>query len=460
MSDARQDERIAAIREKIKGLPKNPGVYLFKDSLGRVLYVGKAVDLRSRVSSYFQNTAELAASRGPHIVQMTEQVVDIDWIECDSEVDALLQENRLIKDIQPSYNERLRDDKTFPYLEITIKDDYPGVYVTRNPNPDSKLYGPFISAAGLRAAVSALQKAFRFRTCGLDIQEDDPNRKFFRPCILFNIGQCTAPCGARISQEEYRKNIQRLIKFMGSKRSVVLRQMMQEMDQASQEMRFEDAARLRDQIKALESLSLAGDVDLDVQPEVFRIDPGRGLERLGEILELSTTPRIIEGIDIANLQGQDSVGSLVCFIDGRPFKNSYRRFKIQEVEGQDDYAMIREVIRRRYREAAKGEELYPDIILIDGGLGQLHAALDAFAEMDVRPATVISLAKREEEIYTRAASAPLRLPRNDDALRLLQAVRDEAHRFAQHYHHILRRKRVFGADEKQLGKRRRKGGSI
>jgi excinuclease ABC subunit C len=458
MSDPNTEARITIIREKIKALPKNPGVYLFKDAQGRVLYVGKAVDLRSRVASYFQDSADLAASRGPHIVQMVEQVVDIDWIECDTEVDALLQENRLIKDIQPPYNERLRDDKTFPYLEITMQDDFPAVYVTRNPRSDSKLYGPFVSVAGLRAAVNAMQKAFRFRTCGLDIHEEDTGRKFFRPCILFNIGRCTAPCGARISQEEYRKNIQRLINFMGSSRRVVLRQMVAEMEQASKDLRFEDAARLRDQVKALQSLSMAGDVDLDVQPEIFRIDPGKGLERLGEILGLADVPRIVEGIDIANLQGQESVGSLVCFIDGKPFKNGYRRFRIKQVQGQDDYAMIREVIQRRYREAAKGAELYPDIILIDGGLGQLHAALDAFADVDVKPPMVISLAKREEEIYIRAAAAPLRLPRSDAALRLLQSVRDEAHRFAQHYHHILRRKRVFGEDDKAAGRRRRKGG--
>ncbi len=370
MSDANQDTRVATIREKIKELPKAPGVYLFKDSLGRVLYVGKAVDLRSRVSSYFQNGADLATTRGPHIVQMVEQVVDIDWIECDTEVDALLQENRLIKDIQPPYNESLRDDKTFPYLEITIKDDFPAVYVTRNPQPRQQALRP----------VRRRQRPARRRQRhaeGLQVphlRPGHPRRRpqpqFFRPCILFNIGQCTGPCGARISRDEYRKNIKRLIKFLGSKRSVVLRQMNQEMDQASREMRFEDAARLRDQIKALESLSMAGDVDLDIQPEVFRIDPGKGLERLGEVLGLTSAPRIVEGIDIANLQGQESVGSLVCFIDGKPFKNSYRRFKIKTVEGQDDYAMIREVIQRRYREAAKGEELYPDVILIDGGLGQ------------------------------------------------------------------------------------------
>jgi len=447
MSDQQPDARIVALKEKIKALPKAAGVYLFKDTLGRVLYVGKAKDLRARVSSYFQEGANLAASRGPEIARMIEQTVDLDWIECDSEVDALLQENRLIKDIQPQYNERLRDDKTFPYLEITVKDDFPGVYVTRKPRPEgSKLYGPFVSVSGLRAAVNALQKAFQFRTCHLDIRDDDEKRRFFRPCLLYSIGQCTAPCAAYVSKEQYRKDIQRLIKFLGSKRSVVLRQMRREMEAAAKDLRFEDAAHLRDQIKALESLSLAGDPDLDVQPEVFYIDPSKGLERLGEMLGLDSTPRIIEGIDIANIHGQEACGSLVCFIDGKPFKPGYKRFRIKSVEGIDDYAMIREVICRRYRLASEGEELYPDLILIDGGLGHLHAALEAFREMDIRPPMVLSLAKREEEIFIQGRDEPVKLARNDDALRLLQQVRDEAHRFAQHYHHILRRRRVLEQD--------------
>jgi len=448
MTQQDRESRIAAIKEKIKSLPRSPGVYLFKDSLGRVLYVGKAKDLRSRVASYFQDSANLLATRGPEIAHMIEQAVDFDWIECDSEVDALLQENRLIKDIQPPYNERLRDDKTFPYLEITIKDDFPGVYVTRKPRPQgSKLYGPFVSASGLRAAVNALQKVFKFRTCTLDIRTDDDKRRFFRPCLLYSINQCSAPCADRISKEDYRKDIQRLIKFLGSKRSVVLRQLEREMNQAAKELRFEDAARLRDQIKAIQALSLSGDPDLDVQPEVFFIDPTKGLEKLADLLGLDSPPRIIEGIDIANIHGQEACGGLVCFIDGRPFKAGYRRFRIKTVEGIDDYAMIREVVTRRYRHAADGEELYPDVILIDGGLGHLHAALEAFREMDIRPPMVMSLAKREEEIFTQFHPEPIKLPANDEALRLLQQVRDEAHRFAQHYHHLLRRKRVLEDDQ-------------
>ncbi len=441
------DPRIAALREKIALFPKSPGVYLMKDAAGVVLYVGKAKDLRARVASYFQDSADLLGSRGPEIAHMAAKVVDIDFLECETEVDALLTENRLIKDIQPTYNERLRDDKSFPYLEITTGDDFPGVFVTRTPRiKGSKLYGPFTSAGTLREAVNALQKVFRFRTCELDIRADDDKRRFFRPCLLHSINQCTAPCADRISREAYAEDIERLKKFLSSKRSVVLRQMERDMQAAAARQEFEQAARLRDQIKALSSLSMAGDPRDDVQPEVFYIDPKAGLERLAKVLELDAPPRIIEGVDIANLQGGESVGSLVCFIDGLAVKSGYKRFRIRSVEGQDDYAMIREVITRRYRHAGEGEELYPDVVLIDGGLGQLHAALEAFAEMFIRPPMVISLAKREEELYIQARSRPIKLARNDPGLRLLQSVRDEAHRFAQHYHHILRRKRMFDED--------------
>lgn len=456
-----------ALANRIRHLPKSPGVYLFKDRKGTVLYIGKAKDLRSRVSSYFQKSANLMATRGPEIAMMVAQVADVDFLDCETEVDAMLQENRLIKDIQPPYNERLRDDKTFPYLEITTGDDFPGVYVTRSPRPKgSKLYGPFTSASGLRDAVNAMQKVFKFRTCELDIVDGDESRRYFRPCLLHAINQCTAPCADLIDRDTYRRDIDRLRRFLGSKRSVILRQLNKEMEAAAAEMRYEEAARLRDQIKALQSLALSGDVQADVQPEVFYIDPQEGLVKLGDLLNMDHPPRTIEGIDIATLQGGESVGSLVCFIDGKPFKNGYRRFKIKTVEGVDDYAMIREVVMRRYRHAADGEELYPDVILIDGGLGQLHAAMGAFDEMNIHPPMVISLAKREEEIYIQAKSSPVRLSRNNPALRILQQVRDEAHRFAQHYHHILRRKQTFEEDvaagrrpPKVVGKKRRGKGT-
>jgi excinuclease ABC subunit C len=449
--DALADDaaRVERIRERIAQFPKAPGVYLMKDSKGRVLYVGKAKDLRARVLSYFRDSADLLKTRGPDIARMVALAADIDFLECETEVDALLQENRLIKDIQPPHNVQFKDGKTYPYLEITTGDDFPGVYVTRQPRPTgSKLYGPFISVTALRDAVNALQKVFKYRTCELEIREGDDKRRFFRPCLLYAIRQCTAPCGDKIGRAEYRRDIERLKRFMASKRSVVLREMEKEMKAAAEALQFEEAARIRNRIKAIRKLALSGDATEDVQPEAFHVDPRKGLERLTAVLELEQVPRIIEGIDIANLQGEESVGALVCFIDGKPLKSGYKRFRIKTVQGQDDYAMIREVVARRYRHAAEGEELYPDVILIDGGLGQLHAALEACSEAFVRPPMVVSLAKREEELYTQARQRPMRLPRNDPALRLLQQVRDEAHRFAQHYHHILRSRRQFDEDIK------------
>ncbi|MFQ5590635.1 MAG: UvrB/UvrC motif-containing protein [Phycisphaerae bacterium] len=450
-------QRLETIRKHISGFPHAPGVYLMKDAAGRVLYIGKAKELRSRVASYFQPSADLLNTRGPDICRMVEKVIDIDYLECETEVDALLKEARLIKDIQPPHNAQLKDDKTFPYLEITTRDDFPGVFVTRTPRiKGSKLYGPFAVAAAIRDAVNALQKVFKFRTCDLDIKDGDESRRFFRPCLLHAIKRCTAPCADLISREEYRKDINRFKKFLASKRSVAVRQMTKEMETAAGQLRFEEAAKLRDQIKAIKGIELAGDVREDAQPEVFYVEPRKGLEKLGDLLGMESPPRSMECIDIAHLQGEANVGGLVCFIDGKPFKPGYRRFRIGTVEGVDDYAAIREVITRRYRYAADGEELYPDVILIDGGLGQLHAGLEAFSEMNVRPPMVISLAKREEEIYIRPKSAPIRLPRNNEALRLLQAMRDEAHRFAQHYHHTVRKKKVFDQETGRARKRRRK----
>ncbi|MCP4709963.1 MAG: excinuclease ABC subunit UvrC, partial [Planctomycetes bacterium] len=372
-----------------------------------------------------------------------EKVIDVGYLECDSEVNAILHESRLIKDIQPPYNSRQTDDKTFPYLEITSQFDYPGVYVTREPGKKSKLYGPFTSVGDLRRVVQVLQRVFRFRTCHLDIETNDDKRRFFRPCILHDIKQCSAPCGDRISREEYRKDISRFKRFLESQRSDLLRQMNQEMTEKAEIKNYEEAARLRDEIRALEKLDDRGKVDEHVQPELFQIDPQSGLDRLAELLHREESIRTIEGVDIAHIQGQEAVGALVCFIDGRPFKNGYRRYRIREVEGIDDYAMIQEVLRRRYRKAGVHGEIFPDVILIDGGLGQLHAAADAFREMPFKPPVIMSLAKKDEILYRVGNDNPIKLPRHDAALRLLQYIRDESHRFAQHYFHILQKKNTF-----------------
>jgi excinuclease ABC subunit C len=436
-------DRFEAIREKIKDFPTGPGLYFMKDPADKVLYIGKAKNLRSRVASYFQQAADLAASRGPKIIEMLSKVETLDFLETETEVAAMLQEARLIKDIHPPYNTDLVDDKTFPYLEITTSENFPGIYITRKPNPHSRLFGPFASAKDLRAVFVELQKIFKFRSCKLDIRVDDEKRKFFRPCILYSIKQCTAPCGEKISKNEYKRIIKDLVKFLRSKRSTVLRQLKKQMAEAAAATKYEKAAMFRDRIRLIERLDRRGTPDEDVQPEVFAADPAEALEKLQLLLQSPQPVRIIEGIDVANIGGAEAVGSLVKFIDGRPFKSGYRRFKIKTVKGIDDYAMIAEVVRRRYKYALHGEELWPDLILIDGGLGHLHAAQTALKEMKAPPVKIAAIAKREEEIYLQGNSKSLKLPRHSPVLKLLQYIRDEAHRFAQHYFHILRRKKLL-----------------
>jgi excinuclease ABC subunit C len=433
--------------EKVKDFPAAPGVYLFKDAQGRVIYVGKAKNLRNRAGHYFTK----AAAEDTRTADLVRLIADIDYLQAHTEVDALLMEARLVKDIQPRFNVDLKDDKSFPYLQIRIREEFPRVEFTRNPRSRGvKLYGPFTSAKGLRYAIQVLQRIFQFRTCSLDIKEADPRWRWFRPCILHSIRQCTAPCNFRITKEEYRRQIRALMLVLEGKKDELIVEMKQQMKEAAEALLFEKAARLRDDIQALENLGKRGDVERDVQPEVFALEPKKGLVGLRKILGLSATPRTIEGIDIAHLGGQDMVASLVTFIDGLPFKPGYRRYRIKSVEGVDDFASIREVVTRRFRERAPGvatpglgeERIFPDVLLIDGGKGQLNAALDAFRMLDVQPPTLLSLAKREEAIYQPGDAEPLRLGRHAAALRLLQYVRDEAHRFAQHYHHILRRKKL------------------
>ncbi|TWT88608.1 UvrABC system protein C [Pseudobythopirellula maris] len=438
-----QAEFFERAREKVRSkFPKTPGVYLFQDEKGRVLYVGKAKNLRARAGSYFLK----AAAEDPRTMGLVKAAYEIDYLDAESEVDALLMESRLIKDILPRFNRDLRDNKSFPYLQITTHEDFPRVEITREPKSSSaKLYGPFTSVGALRGALQALQKAFKFRTCSLDIEDGDERWRWFRPCLLASIDQCTAPCNLRVSKEDYRKDIARLRTFLEGGRKKLLKEMREEMALASKELKFEKAAKLRDEINALERLKERGDLEEHEQPEVFYVDPKKGVTGLQKVLGLAEPPRVIEGVDIAHLGGGETVASLVRFIDGMPFKPGYRRFRIREVDGVDDYASIREVVSRRYGGLKEMDEIFPDLLLIDGGKGQLAKGMEAFEQLGVAPpTTVISLAKKEELVYRPGESEPLRLSRHAFALRLLQYVRDESHRFAQHYHHLLRSKRTLG----------------
>ena len=401
---------------------------------------------RQKISAVVRRRIFLkAAAVEERTAELVKEIHDIDYLDAESEVDALLLESRLIKDIQPKFNRDLKDDKSYPYLEIFVREDFPRVEFTREPKDrGTKLYGPFASAGSLRGAIQVLQRIFKFRTCNLDIQDGDERWKWFRPCLLASINQCTAPCNLRISKEQYRRDVNRLKTFLDGGKQKLLRELREEMLAASKQLRFEDAARLRDEIKMLETLDDRGDLESHAQPEVFYIDPQKGLAGLKKVLQLSEEPRVIEGVDIAHLGGNETVASLVQFIDGLPFKPGYKRYKIKGVEGIDDFASIHEVVSRRFKRLRDEGDPFPDILLIDGGKGQLHAGMDAFRELGIEPPVVISLAKREEEIFQEGRDEPLRLSRHAYALRLVQYVRDEAHRFAQHYHHILRRKSTLG----------------
>ncbi len=440
-------EKLKALAEKARKLPRCPGVYLMKDARGVVIYIGKAGLLHNRVGSYFQQSADLGPKKQP----MIDLIDDFDVIECEAEWEALLMENRLIKDLHPRFNVDLTDDKTYPYLVITTREEFPGVYITREPGHPryrgSKVYGPFTSVYALRESIKLLQKVFRFRTCELEIRGDDPKLKYFRPCLLHPIKQCTAPCGARIGREAYRADIDRLIRFLESKRSVMLRQMRQEMAEAAASQDFEKAATLRDQVHALEKLDDRGRRSQGWQPEAesFFVDPRKGLRSLQKTLGMDRDIRCVECIDIAHLQGEQTVGAKVCFVDGRPLKNQYRRLKVQTA-ANDDFMAIREVVSRAYRDAGAEHQLYPDLVIIDGGLGQLHAAMEAFDQFQVKPPRVIALAKKEELIFQQGSDEPLRLGRENPGLKLCQSIRDEAHRFAQAYHHLLRKKKVLGEE--------------
>lgn len=436
--------RLDDILESIKSFPTGPGLYFMKDADEKVLYIGKAKNLRSRVSSYFQPSANLRQTRGPWIAEMIEKVASVSYLETPTEVEAILQEARLIKDIHPPYNTDLKDAKTFPYVEITTRQPFPGVYITRQPQDvRNRLFGPFTHVRDLRTAMAMLQKIFKFRTCHLEISENDPKRRFFRPCLLYHIRQCTAPCADKVSKADYRRQIRDFIQFMKSGRAKTIDHLTRQMQLAAKQQQYELAAQYRDQIRLLENLDKQGFGDPSIQPESFAIDPAAALPGLQRLLNASQPIRIIEGFDIAHLAGAETVGAMVQFIDGKPFKDGYRRFKIKTVEGVDDYACLKEVLTRRYRHAQAGEELWPDAILIDGGMGQLHAAQEAFRQMGAPMPNLMALAKKEEILYIAGQNKEIRLPSTHPVRKLLQYIRDEAHRFAQHYHHILRRKKTL-----------------
>jgi len=429
-----------ALLARARSLPDAPGVYIMKDNGGREIYVGKAKSLRRRVSSYFQ-----AKERQPKETALIENIADFDYVETGSEIEALLLEGRLIKDLHPKYNALLKNNEPYPLIEVTWGEDFPRVLVARRKrDQQSRYFGPFVGAAELRTALAVLQRIFRFRTCTRKLQAGDRRRRHQRGCLNYHIGRCAGACCDRIDREAYRKQIAGLCRFLAGQKQELIEELRRDMDQAATRMQFESAAALRDTIHALETIHSQPVQDDSLAPFSFALDPEQGLDALAKALGTQNRPRRIEGIDIATLQGQETVGALVSFLDGVPWKDGYRRFRIKTVAGQDDYAAIAEIVRRRYGRLQREDEALPDLVLIDGGKGQLQAAQRALAEIGVEIPALLSLAKEEETPYAAGRPDPLPLSRRNAGLKLLMYVRDEAHRFAQHYHHILRRKAMFG----------------
>jgi excinuclease ABC subunit C len=446
-----------ALVDKIAAVPDTPGCYLYKDATGRVIYVGKAKNLRKRVASYFQR----ALGHPARTLRLVQEVVDIETLGTDSEVEALLLENSLIKDLQPRYNVKLKDDKSYPLLAVT-REEFPRVFVTRDAALSAvDYYGPFVSAIELNRAYHFLQRVFRFRVCDLDIHEGDPVRRSFRPCLNFHIKRCSAPCTTRVGSAEYAEDIRALRAFVGGKgKQPVLDALAERMKLAAAQLRFEDAARYRDQIQTIDRLKKRGRLRDYDEPTAPTVDIHAGMERLRETLGLPAPPRVIEGFDIAHLHGEHVVASLVQFTGGVPNKDGYRRFRVRgpagdNDPGNNDFAAMREVVGRRYRRLLDEGATLPDLVVIDGGHGQVRMAVQALEEAGVLLPCIVGLAKRAETII-RADGAEVVVSRRDQGLKLLMYVRDEAHRFCRRYFHLLQRKALERPPESKRGKNLRR----
>ena len=423
------------IKEILPRLPDLPGIYIFKDAEGHPIYIGKAASLKSRVASYFRSGRKDAKTEA-----LLSNAVSLDYTVTDSEIEALILEADLIKKFKPRYNVELKDDKSFPVVAVT-REAYPAVLVTRDRALDADYFGPFPEAKELRRAIDALQRVFQFRNCRLRLDPESVAKRPMRPCLLYHIRRCSAPCAAKVTQQQYAQQIRDFKRFMRGGRRAVLVSLRKRMNAAAKALRFEEAARLRDQIHALTKLA---HILKDSDAEQIHIEPSEALVRLRDVLGLPSLPRLIEGVDVATLQGADAVGSVVTFVDGRPFKEGYRRYRIKRANRMNDPAMIGEVVYRRFRRKKEEDAPVPDILLVDGGKGQLSAAWKALDRVGIQPGLLVGLAKGDETIYIWGKREPLALDRTDLALRILQFVRDEAHRFVQVYHKRLRKKRTLG----------------
>lgn len=533
------------LRKKIYSLPRKPGIYFFKDRKGEVIYIGKAHSLADRVKSYFQATSD---EKVKNILSETE---DVDFILTDSVREASFLENNFIRKHQPRFNLRLKDDKSFPFLKLTVQEKFPAVFLTRRVEEDgAKYFGPFSPAHQARKTIHLLARYFGIRTC----REAVPGKRK-RPCLEYDLKLCSAPCLGYITEQDYRESVENALLFLEGKTEELLKILKQKMEGEAAVQEFEKAAHWRDLILTIEQIkekpklisvrledkdifglsregknaglyvffmrggkvieseelffqekeetsdieilsaclkkfylnrrTLPDKILLPLRPakkeelskmlsrlkgkrveistplrgenkklvdlarrnaEILLRKKSEGLSPLAEmktILGLKSAPERIEGFDISNTGGQESAGSLVVFKDGLPQKKEYRKYKIRTVEGPNDVASLQEVIWRRYRRLLDEKRALPDLVLVDGGKGQLNAARMALEELGLGHIQVASLAKKEEIIFTPSREKGLRLERTSPVLKLFQNIRDEAHRFALSFHRLRRKKKSF-----------------
>jgi len=406
------------LREKIAKAPDAPGVYLMKDSSGNILYVGKAKSLKKRLMSYFRS------GLSDKTLVLMSLVETIEYRLTPTEGLALLLENSLIKQHLPKYNVSLRDDKGYPMVKIT-NEEFPAICITRKVEPDrARYFGPYTSAGLLQEALKVIRRNFPYRSC-----RQMPGEA----CMYYRIGLSPAPCIGKISKKDYAATIDKIAMVLEGRTEELVARLSKEMFTRAKAKDYEAAAKIRDQIDALSSLSAS-------RPGLSRSDE---LLDLKGLLGLDKLPERIEAFDISNIFGKEATGSMVSFYKGVPDKDNYRRFRIKTVAGIDDYSMLAEVVRRRYMRLKDEGLKFPDLILIDGGRGHLFTAKKAMESLGVE-VPLASIAKEKEHIYIPARSAPIKLKEATPALNLIRRIRDEAHRFAVSYHHVLRRKKIIG----------------
>ncbi len=400
-----------------------PGVYLMKDEHGTILYIGKARALKKRVRSYLTHRAEF-----PKLAILMSKVTEIDYMETSTEVDALLLEAQLVRKYLPRYNQELKDDKSYPLLKITAE-RFPRIHLTRNKtDKKASYYGPYTDAKLLREAITLINTLFPLRKC---------QRLPKTACLYYHIGQCLAPCIKPEVKSDYDRVVDEVKNFLGSGKKSFVEYLSDRMEEAAEELRFEDAQFFKEQIEALSRLKKKR---FHLKKQDASIALSATLE-LKKLLEMEGLPEKIICFDVSNIQGNEAVASKVAFYRELSDKLEYRRYKIKTVQGIDDYAMIQEALGRMLVGIKEGRETFiPDVIMIDGGKGHLHAAREVLLREGFENTALISLAKRFETVYSAKTDSDLNIPRDSPALHLLQKVRDEAHRFAITYHRSLKEK--------------------